>query len=379
MPAASAEEEEFFDFDPTLLGSTLAKASVSPSVQNIFDRSEKEQNDFDVAMQQHQNDPLSDLPLEVQDKVDVSHVNPEFLEDVRTLKLPKFYLKTLPSLLDPEGKTELDKGHLDDDLAQVDLEDRDTTTPRISKLKDDYQQYMNRQFPLLPGEDKLRICKDIIHKSLCKMNAVDDNELRRYVDGIVDNMNREELDALERMPVSFAAKIRAYVMQLQEETARENFYKWLETEKIVCEPRFQLTECITLPDSTSSMSKSLYQTEGKMDGLEYKMALAMTNMDNIRWWHRNPERNKFSFCLNGFRNHYPDFIVRTTSGKIILIETKGDQLENAESREKIRLGRAWQDAAGKQAYRYYMVFQNKDLQMEGAYRFDEFLTLLREL
>lgn len=72
MPAASAEEEEFLDFDPTLLGSTLAKASVSPSVQNIFDRSEKEQNDFDVAMQQHQNDPLSDLPLEVQDKVDTS-------------------------------------------------------------------------------------------------------------------------------------------------------------------------------------------------------------------------------------------------------------------------------------------------------------------
>ena len=50
------------------------------------------------------------------------------------------------------------------------------------------------------------------------MNAVDDNELRRYVDGIVDNMNREELDALERMPVNFAANIRAYVMQLQEET-----------------------------------------------------------------------------------------------------------------------------------------------------------------
>lgn len=206
------------------------------------------------------------------------------------------------------------------------------------------------------------------------------NEKWCYNDNVNDpHMNREELDALERMPVNFAAKIRAYVMQLQEETARENFYKWLETEKIVCEPRFQLTEYITLPDSTSSMSKSLYQTEGKMDGLEYKMALAMTNMDNIRWWHRNPERNKFSFCLNGFRNHYPDFIVRTTSGKILLIETKGDQLENAESREKIRLGRAWQDAAGKQAYRYYMVFQNKDLNMEGAYRFDEFLTLLREL
>ena len=51
---------------------------------------------------------------------------------------------------------------------------------------------------------------------------------------------------------------------------------------------------------------------------------------------------------------------------------------NAESREKIKLGRAWQNAAGSQ-YRYYMVFQNKDLHLEGAYRFDEFLKILGEL
>ncbi len=75
---------------------------------------------------------------------------------------------------------------------------------------------------------------------------------------------------------------------------------------------------------------------------------------------------------------YPDFIVMTNSGKVLLVETKGDQLENAESREKIKLGRAWQNAAGSQ-YRYYMVFQNKDLHLEGAYRFDEFLKILGEL
>ena len=75
---------------------------------------------------------------------------------------------------------------------------------------------------------------------------------------------------------------------------------------------------------------------------------------------------------------YPDFIVMTNSGKVLLVETKGDQLENAESREKIKLGRAWQNAAGSQ-YRYYMVFQNKDLHLEGAYRFDEFLKILGKL
>ncbi len=30
-----------------------------------------------------------------------------------------------------------------------------------------------------------------------------------------------------------------------------------------------------------------------------------------------------STAINGIINHYPDFIVRTSSGKIVIIETKG--------------------------------------------------------
>ena len=41
----------------------------------------------------------------------------------------------------------------------------------------------------------------------------------------------------------------------------------------------------------------------------------------IRWWHRNIART--GFAINGFINHYPDFIVRTRSGKIGIIEAKG--------------------------------------------------------
>ena len=135
---------------------------------------------------------------------------------------------------------------------------------------------------------------------------------------------------------------------------------------------------ITLSGKTSALAKSLYKEEGELDGFEYQMAMALTGIENVKWWHRNPDSGRFAFCLNAFRNHYPDFIVTTRSGKILLVETKGDQLENAESREKIRLGRAWQNATGSQ-YRYYMVFQNKDLHLDGAYRFDEFLKILKEL
>lgn len=192
-------------------------------------------------------------------------------------------------------------------------------------------------------------------------------------------MNQNQLDALEQMPVNFANKICDYIIKLQEETARENFYNWLEVGKIVTEPRFKLTSHITLSGKASSLTKSLYKQECELDdNFEYDMAMALTGIDSVRWWHRNPTSGRNAFCLNAFRNHYPDFIVMTNSGKVLLVETKGDQLENAESREKIKLGRAWQNAAGSQ-YRYYMVFQSKDLHLEGAYRFDEFLKILGEL
>lgn len=199
------------------------------------------------------------------------------------------------------------------------------------------------------------------------------------MDYIIDGMNQDQLDALEQMPVNFANKICDYIIKLQEETARENFYNWLEVGKIVTQPRFKLTSHITLSGKASSLTKSLYKQECELDdNFEYDMAMALTGIDSVHWWHRNPTSGRNAFCLNAFRNHYPDFIVMTNSGKVLLVETKGDQLENAESREKIKLGRAWQNAAGSQ-YRYYMVFQNKDLHLEGAYQFDEFLKILGEL
>lgn len=286
--------------------------------------------------------------------------------------LSNFTLKGKPSNIDFD--------HLDSNLAQVDLDG--DGTPRASKMESHYQQFIGQQFPLMPSENRLKLCRNIIHTTLSrqkKLNAVDDTELQRYVDYIIDGMNQDQLDALEQMPVNFANKICDYIIKLQEETARENFYNWLEVGKIVTEPRFKLTPHITLSGKASSLTKSLYKQECELDdNFEYDMAMALTGIDSVRWWHRNPTSGRNAFCLNAFRNHYPDFIVMTNSGKVLLVETKGDQLENAESREKIKLGRAWQNAAGSQ-YRYYMVFQNKDLHLDGAYRFDEFLKILGEL
>ncbi len=93
------------------------------------------------------------------------------------------------------------------------------------------------------------------------------------------------------------------------------------------------------------------------------------------FWHRNPERGK-GFCIHGFINHYPDFIVRTRSGKTILVETKGDDRDNSDSRNKLELGKTWANKAGDN-YRYFMVFDQKGL--PDAYTLHDFIEIITNL
>ena len=46
------------------------------------------------------------------------------------------------------------------------------------------------------------------------------------------------------------------------------------------------------------------------------------------------------FKLNGFVNHYPDFVFRTKNGNTVLVETKGDHLATDDSQAKLSLGRS---------------------------------------
>lgn len=131
----------------------------------------------------------------------------------------------------------------------------------------------------------------------------------------------------------------------------------------MCRPSYSFPASISPIDSTAIYDKSLYEAEESGNKFETELIQAITGLPNIRWWHRNIART--GFAINGFINHYPDFIVRTRSGKIVIIETKGDHLANEETLAKLHLGRAWQEQAGP-GYRYFLVFQDKDISMTGA-------------
>lgn len=103
--------------------------------------------------------------------------------------------------------------------------------------------------------------------------------------------------------------------------------------------------------------KTLYTgTTDDFDSFEKDMVMKLSSHNKIEWWYRNPSYN--GFCLNYYDNHYPDFIAKLKSGKIILIETKGNHLENPQSEEKAKVGKIWAELSGRN-YRYYMVFKEK--------------------
>ena len=190
-------------------------------------------------------------------------------------------------------------------------------------------------------------------------------------------MTENELTAMETAIPTYARKIESKIESLEEAYREEKFSRWLDSGKVSCRESYALPSVITPADTIDSIPKSLYEAEkDDMNNGEHDLIDAVVGLGNVKWWHRIIERK--GFCLNGFINHYPDFMVMTNSGKVILIEYKGDDRDNSDSERKLKLGRQWQAQAGPN-YRYFMVFKNREFGIDGAYTMDQFMEIMREL
>ena len=165
----------------------------------------------------------------------------------------------------------------------------------------------------------------------------------------------------------FAEQIRRKIEALKDAYRQTRFHYLLNTGDIACtaEQGYQLPREISFPGKASSIAKALYTSEdGDINATEYDVIAQLSALPNILWWHRNQERRGFS--LNGFITHYPDFILYTKKRTLILLEVKGTQLANPQSKAKVDLGRAWQDKLGER-YKYLMVFDDLTPPVDGAF------------
>ena len=370
-----------------------SQSEVSDAVTDMLDRA-KTQNELYLKDFEETEEEYVPVPPEVGNKMKHYKINQLYASEAGQLEIPQFMIETGRSLFSEhehqvltkenlyagfsllDKDTVIDFDSIDSEIARIDIDDSDAL-PKAWKLQGFDSQNVKQWFDEQPSDRKMRLCKDMIIKKLSKNNAINDRDLEVYVDRIIQNLTEDQLTDMEQTPGIYVLKINKKVNSLLNEYAKKMFYEWVEQDKISCQPSYKLPKEISPTETIASIPKSLYNEEENFDTeYERKVVMELSSLNNIKWWHRNMARK--GFAINGAVNAYPDLMVRTESGKLLLIETKGDQLENSESREKAETGAKWAEMAGRM-YKYYMVFETKNPGYNGAYSYEEFMRIVKEL
>lgn len=331
---------------------------------------------------------------ELGDMLQQNAIQAHFAKEVSELRLPQFFLRSVPDLfgdeyelLQPENlsegfslagqdaqvRFELATG----DMYRVDVEEHGEAVPKYKRASSELSEYIRNRLAQLPPEQKIQSCTKMLCSQINRNNRYAAAEINDYMRRIVAGMTADELAAMETAIPTYAAKIQEKIKGLEEAYREDQFLRWLDTGKIVCMESETLRPVITPAQTTDAIPKSLYEAEkDDMNNGEHELIDAVVALENVKWWHRIIERNDFH--LNGYINHYPDFMVMTNSGKLVLIEYKGDDRDNSDSERKLKLGRKWQAQCG-QNYRYFMVFKNREFGIDGAYTMDQFVEIMKEL
>lgn len=387
----------------------FVREQISPFVnnENMESQSQSKVNDAVTDMLDHaktqnelywqdfeETEEYLPVPPEVGNKMKHYKVNQLYASEAGQIEIPQFMIETGRSLFSEhehqvltkenlyagfsllDKDTVIDFDSIDSEIARIDIDDSDAL-PKAWKLQGFDSQNVKQWFDEQPSDRKMRLCKDMIIKKLSKNNAINDRDLEVYVYRIIQNLTEDQLTDMEQTPGIYVLKINKKVNSLLNEYAKKMFYEWVEQDKISCQPSYKLPKEISPTETIASIPKSLYNEEEKFDTeYERKVVMELSSLNNIKWWHRNMARK--GFAINGAVNAYPDLMVKTESGKLLIIETKGDQLENSESREKAEIGAKWAEMAGRM-YKYYMVFETKNPGYNGAYSYEEFMRIVKEL
>jgi len=383
-------EDDFSDIhtpaEPLPYSETVKTAS--PSVETMISQAEETAEQYE----EETKEESVWLGGELGDMLNQYRIQEQFAEQIKALKIPQFCIETVPDLFG--GNTALlTKESLMKDFSlseqdasvnfslstgemfEIDVEKQGEAVPKYKKLSTLEDEYLRKLFAKMAPEEKIESCTKNICHEINRDNAFSTAEVEAYVRRIIANMTDDELSALETSYVTYAFRIKEKIAELRATYMQDRFYELIERDRIFTYDTYVFPSVITSSEATDKVPKSLYEAEwNKMNGFERRTLDVIAGCDGVLWWHRIIEKK--GFHINGFINHYPDFIVMMKSGKIVIVEAKGDDRDNGDSRRKLKLGQTWAAQAGRK-YRYFMTFDQNSI--EGAYNLEDFADVLIDL
>lgn len=211
----------------------------------------------------------------------------------------------------------------------------DDNVPKYKKVSQIQREYFKQYLKTTNDETRIRQSINLIFDKLRNDNALNENDLKNYIERIVNNLSDERKVKLLDEIDAYTIKIKNKIKKLKSEYREKVFYDLLNKGNIKIENTFSFQPTIQASKLSSLRYKSLYEEEiDNLNSLENRLLTEIVSLDNIKWWHRNKDM-KPGFCINAFINHYPDFIICTENGNIIMLETKGD--DRTQNKAQIRL------------------------------------------
>ena len=368
-------------------------------LQSLESSAIQQSNDYNESIEK--NDGEVDNPIAAATSMNNKYkIKPVFESAAQEIRLPIFVQKTenfsvfgTESVFSRIEKSDLLEGidlSLEDhkidftrsvaEVEQIDLAsdyaDGTDSVPVHKQLNMKQLEYLKKQLLTIPPEGKKKQLAGTIASKL-NIQEVSDKMLTQYIYDCIQNMDNDAIDDLITFQLQTIDTIKTKINTILDNYRYNTFKDWLDLGKIrfAEEEVYTMPKQITLLNKMIGIAKGLYKEEEKVNDFESKVISAISNEDNVYFWHRNQERGK-GFFINGFINHYPDFIVKLKSGQTLLIETKGDDRDNSDSARKLELGTASANKAGSQ-YRYYMVFDKKA--MDGAITIKDLLGKIEQL
>ena len=371
-------EKETISFDDPVNQSTISDA-----VKDIEENAEAEGEKYEAAI--NENNDTSNIP-----DMNTSTISDCFAS-AKELVLPQFVMpvkydntffqEDKEVLVTKEALSEgfeLEKQSRDISFVWTDIKgvqidvDGSDSTPKHKELSADEINYFNQQISsLAPEHQKTQIAKYIA--KLIRYDYIADNQITDYLLSIFKNYSDIQISDIIAHKEMAVEIIKDRIEEFLFEYRKERFNQRRKMQRIKCVPKYVFPASMPVVKE-SHMAKGLYEREdGKINTFEYTVINKVANLPNVDWWHRN-STGKNGFCINGYINHYPDFIVKMDNGTIVIIETKGDDRDNSDSKNKLDLGLKWEADSGI-GYKYFMVFEHN--RIDDAVDVQELLEILK--
>lgn len=385
--------------------STNDKDEEEKTVAEILSVASMQNKDFTQKYKDEDNEDISaTIPTKIKTLNQIG-IKDCFLESASSILLPVFEIRQnrtnkilFNELTDEPVWVKLEKEHLyagfdismqDRNIqwdltastaVRIDLEERneDEFVPKSwlldAKQMDEFRSYIDSLAP----EGKINRLAGKIASALNGIDCIPQPKLVEYIKDVIGKLDSDRLSQLMDNIGLTIESFRVKIHGLLSDYAATQFDKLKDSKEIRAQQKYRLPRVIN-PSTVDRhrISKSLYTEEGVFNDFEARVIRQVSALPNVEFWHRNLEKGK-GFCINGYINHYPDFIVHLKSGLTILIEAKGDDRDNSDSLIKLQLGKAWESESDHRLYRYYMVFENNN-NLKGALTLKELVERISSL